>query len=549
MGRRLQTLKRAGAIWVPVLACFIVVGFIVEVTHVSQAYSNHYRSPVSYVPANVVSEYSANSVKGKWEIFGLDGSAGVAFRTVPEGHKGGVERTSVVDAHGSAQATPAMAWGHGAQLGVWVGQTGSNDQPLRAAYFQHGHVSVVSLTHSGFVEHPYPIADPRGGFDVLFGWQRGNYPFAIYGMRVVGPGVHEKPALIARSPVYGLNPIGAWDGRQHLDVLFLEECCRNAQMNLIEARLDADLTPTSRPGLLDRFATSPPQQWGMDMKSGSDGSVWAAWEGNTGISLAKWNSDGGLLFKRRIVPASFDTSAPSLSLLLSPPRGDVYYTLQGPLGWYVQQTQFDSGGRLVSSQRVSYDSGGDAENPRAALSHGVPSIVWEKLGAGQTGVEVVGTRYRPSVAPSLSSRLGLDSGNPFVDLLMLTAGALMAAIPLTFINALFVVPLLLIWLPISLVVPERLRWFVYIAVVSLVMALVFVARTFASHWTFVVGSLGWPVNLAAVVAAVFVGVWISRVGMGDQDNGFRVAALTISAFYFISAMSALALLETHLTLI
>jgi hypothetical protein len=210
-------------------------------------------------------------------------------------------------------------------------------------------------------------------------------------------------------------------------------------------------------------------------------------------------------------------------------------------------TSFDTHGNPTSTERVAYDSGGDAAYPVAAMVGGSPRVIWEKFGRSTTTFEA--TEYRKSVTPSLADRLGLGVGNSLANFAFLSIGSLAVAAPLTLLNVLILIPLLFVWIPISRFLPERFRWPSHVAIVTSALLLIFGVRSFANGWAFVLGPLGAPLSWLAIAGAVFVGVWISRVGMREREPAFRAAVMVVSAFYFVAAMWALTGIEGQLSVI
>jgi hypothetical protein len=160
-----------------------------------------------------------------------------------------------------------------------------------------------------------------------------------------------------------------------------------------------------------------------------------------------------------------------------------------------------------------------------------------------------GSEYQRSIAPSLAERLGLGLGNSLANFMFLSVGSLAVAVPLTLVNILILAPLLLLWIPISRLVPDRFKWPSYVAIVAATLVLVFAVRSFANGWAFVLGPLGAPLSWLAVASGVFVGVWISRVGMKEREPAFRAAVMVLTAFYFVATMWALTGIEGQLSVI
>jgi hypothetical protein len=421
---------------------------------------------------------------------------------------------------------------------------------LRLAYIAGNKVVTSTIVSSGSQETPFVIRDPNGGFEVLFAWQRPGQNFDLYSAFVTPNGHLSPPKLLVRSASYDFSPSAVWDSRHHLDVMYMDACCQGNAWNIVFRRFSKRLSalgPGVSVGRLGSLGTSTPTQWGIDMHLDPRGNVWAAWGEDTGIDIARWKANGKNAFVKFLGPANLDFSAPAVSLVLLRSGGTAYYTGSDALGAHLMATSFAPNGNATSTARVAYDAGGDAAYPVAALVAGSAHLIWQKFGHGATTFE--GTDYRRSVTPSLADRLGLGVGNSLANFAFLSIGSLAVAAPLTLLNILILAPLLLIWVPISRFVPERFRWPSYVTVVTVALILIFGVRSFANGWAFVIGPLGAPLSWVAVAGAVFVGVWISRVGMKEREPAFRAAVMVVSAFYFVAAMWALTGIEGQLSVI
>ena len=545
----LHTVARVAFLWVPILVVFMGTGFVLEVAHAPVAYSDHYLPPAQYGKAYTESPFSASpTASGGWKIFGLDGAGNVSMRVVGSGAQ--VASDNVVDRNGNALSAPSMAWSGLTSVGAWVAQASSVNQTLKMAYFTAHKTVVTTLVKTGSQQTPFVVRNPAGGYDVLFAWQRPGQNSSLYGAVVRANGTVAHRKLLLRAPSYDFSPRAVWDGDHHLDVLYMQACCQGSEWNIVFQRFDRALRPIgpgAKVGRLGSLGTSTPTQWGMDLQRDRHGNVWGAWAEDSGVDVARWNRNGKNSFVRFLGSASLDFTASAVSLVLQQADGLAFYTSTDTLGAHLVATSFDNRGRPLSTDRVAYDGGGDAAYPEAALVAGVPRVVWQKFGRGSTTIE--GSEYRRSIVPTLAERLGLGVGNSIANLAFLSVGSLAVAVPLTAVNILILAPLLLLWIPVARFVPERFKWPSYVGIVAAVLILIFGVRSFANGWAFVLGPLGAPLSWLAVGSAVFVGVWISRVGMSTREPAFRATVLVLSAFYFVAAMWALTGIESQLSVI
>lgn len=544
----LRTVRRFLVVWLPLVLIFFAIGLVVDVTHTQRTYAKHFTALRQYAKTDAVSQYSARPTRaGGWQIFGLDPHGRVGLRVI--GKSGRLRWDTVVDPHGDVSSAPSMAWRTDRSLGAWVSQNHSSRLPLMAAVVRGQKAHRLRLTSSGYAADPFVLRDPHGGFDVIFTWQRGNGRFDVYGAKVTASGkVRISPKLLARSPAYGFFPVGAWDGQGRLDVAYFEDCCRYNAMLLELTQYNQHLRRLAPARIVDRIRLlgvgSSLSQWAMDMATDRTGRVWMAWNGKGGFDVARLGPSGHVQFVRPVSTSQLDLSAPQVSLALNGSGGRLFYTTPATLGSYVVATSFDDRGLPVSSQRVSYT--GDAVDPRADVVGGSPHVIWLDT-RSLSPVYVMGTVERRHISPTLLERLGLNGGSVVADLFLLAVGSLVGGGLLTVVNALVILPLLLVWIPISRFVPERLAWPAHAALVAAALALVIAVHSFANGLTFLIGPLASPSGWLAVVGGVFVGAWVSRVGLRDQEAISRGVALAICSFYFVAAMWTLGAIETHLT--
>ncbi|GEM_PF-5283434 len=544
-----RVLGRIAVVWLPILAVFLGVGFVVEVTHARTTYSQRFSAPTNDGQSSGATGYSAVPDGQGWQLFSPDLHGNLVLRRI--GSTGRTLWQRVVGQSASNLSWPAMAWGAGSDLGAWVNNPGGSTQTLEIAAVTPNHVYRRALTTSGFAEHPFVVANPRRHqFDVFFGWQPAKSNFDIYAARLSSTGrLLGRLVRLSNAVIYDYYPRATWNGHQ-LTLLYLNQCCRSNYLHVVYQRLSWTLRPLGAPRFLDLLATSSaaPDEWGLDVRTGPGGSVWATWINSSALKLARWSAAGKLSFVRTILVANgFDQSNLAVSLGLNHNEGWLYYATGGAVGFYLASTRFNRQGFPVASYRVSYGTLGSDMNPVTGVSAGRSRVIWEE-GTGGSAVFQSSTD-RGHVAASGIQNLGLGLGSPLVDLTILLIGSLLAGAVLTMINGFILLPLLFAWLPIGKLLPDRFNWIVYGGVVAAVLSLLFATRTFASNWMLLVRPLSQPSSALAVGGAVFVGYWVNRVGMREQEPVFRAAALALTAFYFIAAMWAIGGIENRLTLI
>ncbi|HZT96251.1 MAG TPA: hypothetical protein VFB34_05385 [Chloroflexota bacterium] len=546
---RLRSFRHLLFIWLPLVLAFLAVGLAVEVGYAQPASSSNYAAPRKLGSLIVGARYGAIPTARGWLVFGRDADGRMALTSYTSRSK--LSHRTVVDSDGIDAGDAALSRSRAGILAAWI--AGTNAHNLRLAFF--GRRTVISnVKSSGQVGQISIATDGARGFVVVYSAQRTLAQNSnIFALQVRPTGtVNGGPHLLATSPEYDFNPVAATDGSGDLDVLYFESCCRPAAFLFEFRRFTPDLRPLGKPSQLGRMAVgnySPqPGQWQAAMVPMSDGRVMAAFVDGTGISLAQWSATGRFLWRRLLTATALDPDSRDLALVFKS-TGVVYYPVPGPIGDYIQATTFDSSGRQLSTQRVSYDQDGSAADPQAGLVGGLPRVSWINTVTPFAPDPLEASSYQRRVSLSVVNRLGLGVGNPALDAVFLIAGSLMAALGLTIANALVVVPLILLWFPISRVVREPLNWRVYTALVALVLLVTMGVPTFASHWVVLMAPLTSPLGLLGVAGGLFVGVWIAAVGLREQEMTIRAVAVTVASFYFLAAMWALAGIQSHLTTI
>lgn len=551
MSRLAPAMRRWGlavAVWLPVIIVFGGVGALADLTSARATYSSNYPVPRTLGKVSAASLYSARPLStGGWQVFGLDSRSNVSLRTISR--RGRTVHETIADRNGDIPSAPSVAWGTRSSLGAWVSENGSATLPLKVELFGTGPDRAITATHYGAAGDPYVVTDPRGGFEVLFTWQRsvaGNAD--IYAIHVSERGHLGMPERLARSSEVGISPVGDWDSQGDLDVAYVEDCCNYSALDLMYGRFTRSFKSIGRPRTIDQIppeSDSSASQFGLAIESGSKGRIWLAWDGSSGLELAR-SFHGGVRIVDRLASVTPDPLAPAVSLALLRSGGSIFYSTQGPLGSYLDAARFDRHGRWTSIERVSYS--GNAVDPSSAVVAGRVHVFWLDTGS-TSSVLIRATKYQHRVSPSLIDRAGMGVGNPWIDLFLIVAGSLMAAIPLTIINVLVLAPLFVLWFPVSRLIGDRFGWIIHTAIVGAALALLVEVRWQPNHWLVLMTPLGTPFGLIAVAGSIFVGVWISRVVLRDQEALSRVAVLVLVSFYFVAAMWTVGRIEGSMTLV
>ncbi|MDQ2744607.1 MAG: ABC transporter permease [Chloroflexota bacterium] len=553
----------------PLALAFAAVGVVFLLGHSPLEYPPNFDQPQSFGPASGEQEFGARPLPaGGWDVFQIDDRSRLAFERLSS--QGRVTLDREIGSAGEA-SQPSMAEDHGRILGAWVS---ANNETIEAAWLgAHPSRSFALDTAGGYVEHPYVVGMRGSRFDVLYDGQgAGGSAFDIYLATLpAGPGSHGTRThlmRIVRSSYYALYPRGIADGKGALDVVYLQQVDHDHGVWQVRfARFTPEGTPLGAPQSLGSFSYLKPQgsgfspdiepsQWAIDLKRAKGGSVWVTWEigddvaasgGISGINrlfVARWDRDGKQLLPPSVVDPNVDANGQFVAMALRGGGGQLYYATPGLIESYLTEEGFSASGRPTGSERVSYQGGGSPVYPRARTVHGQPRIIWEKIRAGNATLE--GTVYHRSQPPDLLTRLGLNIGNVWGNVLLVIFGSLAGGLALTVVNILLLAPLVPAWLLIRRVVPGSARWILFLAAITAWLAWVFAAHPSPPSFVFVIGALGIPYAWVAVAGSAFTSYWTGRFVMARQESSFRAAMMGLVALYFVAAMYAVIFIEAEL---
>jgi peptide/nickel transport system permease protein len=542
---------------VPIIVVTLAMGIGVLYGHSPLVYSKNYSTPAGYATIYGNSEYGAapNSAGG-WDVLAVDGRSRIAYERIDAGGKLTIGREI---ASGDDSSRPSLAERGGNVLGAWIGNQG---QTVYAELLSRAGAHPVALNlPGGAVQNPDVVA-LRGGFDVLFGWQRpgGSSVFDIYAAHLSVRDPTIRLVRLVRSGDYALYPRGVADGSGHLDMVYLQRF-HPGQWNVLFQRFTAGGRSLATPYLLGRMSylapgsigcSNPeflPGQWAMDLKRSRNGGVWAAWEtgddcagkGINTLSVGHWSRKGKLLLPPTPVDTNVDASAQAVALALQGKGGVLYYPQPGSIESYMVATPFGGRGLASPPARVNYDAGGSVANPHAGTVAGRPVILWQRL-PGLGGGELVGTAYHPNASPDLLTRLGLNVGNIWGNLALIVFGALGGGIAIALVNVYLLAPLIAVWLVVRRM-PPLIRWPLFTIAIAGLLAYIFAVPATLPSWVLVMTALEVPYAWLTVAGAVFVSGWSSRYLLVRQESALRATAMALIGLYFVAAMYAVMYIE------
>lgn len=582
----------------PPVVCLLLVSLACLLGNAHLVYAPNYSPPTRFATIDSASDYAALPLaRGGWAVLGFSHSE-LWYQEV--GGEGWTTGSSNVTRGGSNAAQPALGESHGQILGAWVS---ANNDRIQAAFLgKHRPKSFALNPTGGIVEHPSVVALPARRFGILFDWQRDqNLPQATFDIYLasLSDGARTRPRLVrlVRSANYGLLPRGVMDGSGALDTMYLERTGDGSwtidfqrfrpsgaplgaavplgAVSYQVRRADASIDPTG-----------VPPQWGMDLQPAGDGSVWGVWragtsihssgnanppEGATTINVAHWSASGRFRLPPTVVELDpGETDVASLAMAVIPAQEALYFTYPGDTNY----PQLDSSGNLVPGHqsyggsshvlvnlrlnpsgrpigygRVAYDAGGEASNPRAGTIAARAEVLWQKFAL--RGDVLEGSVYHPARSPDLLTRLGLNIGNVWANLVLIAFGAIGIGIVLTAINAFLLLPLIPVWM-VARRLGGRLCWPVYALAIGLLLVYGLLRPQFVPAYLLGVRSLVGALALDPLdrgfiaVGALLASYWLGPVVLRRQEAWLRAAVMGATALSFVLIIYAELFIQSQL---
>lgn len=581
----------------PPVVCLLLVSLACLLGNAHLAYAPNYSPPTRFATIDSASDYAAWPLaKGGWAILGFSHSE-LWYHEV--GREGRTTGSSNVTRGGSNAAQPALGESHGQVLGAWVS---ANNDRIQAAFLGRSRLKAFALNPTGgIVEHPSVVALPGRRFGVLFDWQRHqNLPQATFDIYLasVSDGARTRPRLVrlVRSANYGLLPRAVMDGSGALDTMYLERRGDGSWTTNFQRFKPSGIPlgaaiPLGTVSYQIRRAdtsidpTGVPPQWGMDLQPAADGSVWGVWrtgtsihssgnadppEGATTINVAHWSAGGSLLLPPTVVGVDPGIDVPSLAMAITPAQEVIYYTYPGDTliprldssgnlvithqsyggsGQVLVNLTLNPSGRPIGYGRVAYDGGGVPSNPRAGTVADRAEVLWQKFAV--RGDVLEGSVYHPARSPDLLTRLRLNIGNVWANLVLIAFGALGIGIVLTAINAYLLLPLIPAWM-VARRLGARLCWPVYALTIGLLLVYGLLVPSYVPAYLLGVRSLVGALALDPLdrslmaVGAVFVSYWLGAVKLRRQEAWLRAAAMGVIALCFVRVIFAELFIQSQL---
>lgn len=324
----------------------------------------------------------------------------------------------------------------------------------------------------------------------------------------------------------------------------------------------------------------------MDLQRAGDGSVWGIWkagasihssgnadppEGATAINVAHWSAGGRVLLPPTVVDVDpGETDVASLAMAVAPAQEVIYSTYPGDTlipwldsagklvpghqsyggsGHVLVNLSLNPSGRPTGYGRVAYDTGGEASNPRAGTVAGKAEVLWQKFTVRGDALE--GSVFHPARSPALLTRLGLNIGNVWANLVLITFGALGIGIVLIALNAFMLLPLTPVWLVVGRL-GARLRWPVFALTIGLLMLYGLLSPRYVPPYLLGVRSLigalavDPPDRSLIAIGALLASYWLGAVVLWRQETWLRAAVMGATAHSFVLIIYAELFIQSQL---
>jgi peptide/nickel transport system permease protein len=545
--------RRLTMAFAPIALVFLASGAVSLYGHSPLLYSPYYSSPVVQAQVEDYSEFGAAAEPGGGWSLGIINSVG-KLQFVRTDSTGRALQRQVLATGVQPSAEPSLAMQGSKGLVAWVT---SDNRKIMVARVGSGRPAPFPLIPlSAQVEHPYVVARPDGGYDVLFerGTQRGA-AYDIYVANVPARGDHPRYVRrLTHAEDWTLYPRGVYDGSGALDVLYLNRP-RLGYWDLTFQRLNRAGRPLRTRRVLQRlkygqYVTDIPDRWGIAMGRSTDGSVWAGWDGDGVASVARWNADGGVILKPAVVVAE-GIEAPSdapavraLGMAVTNKGGVLYHWAPGHQELYMAAYPFNQRGRPVGTAgyRIAYSAVGSATDPHASTINGRPAVIWELIRGNGSGL-LASSVSRPYQPPDLATRLGLNIGNLYGNIAFVTFGSLAFGAAFTAVNLLAIAVLCLLWFPLGRLLPRRFAWPAYGIALTLALLWLFARHPDPPSGIFIISGLAWPYGMIAALGGGFIACWAGHWFFARQDAVFRAASMATSGLYFVAVMYAVLFIE------
>lgn len=545
---------RSRTIWIVLVLVFLPLacGLLFLGQNAKRGWSLHWVTPTRIVKAvsnNAPETFAATTSRSGWDVLWARPRQGLSLSRF---HSDGKRAAPDVLLSGTPQ-TLALAHVGSTDVAAWRQDT-SNGSDLRAAVIgAGGRVRYLTLASGVWpLEHPSAFAD-GSHVDIVFSWQRSA--FDVYMARISVGGRATSPIRLTHSKTYAFLPHAQMDGDGSLRLLYLDQCCGSAGLNVVTRRFTVTGKPLSGPQVLDTIlsvssngqgqaGSGVPDKWGIDLERVGN-QIWAAWSDDQGLAVAAWQKS------RLVVPSHpFLAGIPSpvLTVSATPEHRNVIWQQQTSLGQHLYTVQLAPDGSPASfPDRIDFQAA-DAGLPRAVVEDGQPAVIWESAPTKGTGTQLEVSRFSSAQIgpPSIWARFGLGLANPLGNLVLLLFGALAVGALIAAGNILLAIVLIILYFILNRLVRGRWRWYAYSGVLAVALYIVFVQMGAPFPPVLFLSSLSVSAGLVAVGGMLIFVLLLALTAFRRIDDVFRAAAMAFAGIFFIAFLQALTIVQDQL---
>ncbi len=526
----------------------VVCSLLFLYSNAPRNWSLHWVDPRTVVAAASSREYAAVTTPQGWDIAWINVNGNLVLSRFDVSGRRLIADVSLRGTPSGSAQPLTLARAGNLDVVAWRQDT-ANGSSLRAALVSLGvKPRYRILADGGYpLEHPDAFAG-NGKVYVVFSWQR--TAFDVYMSRIDPGGVVLPPVQLTHAVSYAYDPHAAVDAMGILHLVYLDECCKQQAFALRHRRFTLSGVPVGPITTVAKVTfggqaggNAAPDQWAFDVRRNGN-TVWAAWSGDGGLSVAAWRGSRMTVPPTLVVPGGV---TPSLTLSAVGGRQELIWKQIFELGSDLTALQLDAHGVPTAIDRVAYEARSDDE-PVAIALNGQPAVLWQALTSetSATGIEV--SHFTPATlsAPSPWSKFGLGLANPLGNLAFVLAGAAAVGVLLTVANVLLLGIMVAVYLVVfrrTPVVLNSVKWYAYAVVVAAILYAVFVDWGAPSPPLLFLSSLSGTAGMVAVGGMLLFVLVLTRTVLRRLDDVFRAALMAFAALYFIAFLQAIVLMQ------
>ncbi len=218
------------------------------------------------------------------------------------------------------------------------------------------------------------------------------------------------------------------------------------------------------------------------------------------------------------------------------------------LGNYLGTISFAANGQALGDpDRVAFESASD-DVPFSVSVGGLPAELWQAQPAKSSIIRIELSRFSPTVitAPTLQARIGLGLANPLSSLAVLAVGSLLFAVVLAVANILIIIVAVLLFVFLFRGAAGVWKYYAYMLLLAAAMYLLFVTLDAPSPPVLFLSGVNGPSATVTITGMVLFVIVIMVGFLRRIENVFRAGIMTFAAFYFISFLQAIVIIQSQI---